>query len=332
VIDHPEGSDVIRPRNTPRSASCRLVARLALLAALGSAGCSTVSPRGPALLPTSHQLKTGPFVLYSNDPIEDEAEPVAALDRLRDDLAGRLGGGEDDPGPIEVYVLDDRGAFLHLLRFYFPELPPRRAFFMAQDGQRVVYTYRGPMLEEDLRHEAAHALLRGRFGDVPLWLDEGLAEYFEVGPDDRRDRESRLDKLAADVKAGWRPDLRRLEGLEEVHQMEPRDYREAWAWVDLLLSDPRRGGPLLVAYLRSPDRPGSSLADSLESRGAGASTLLAHLEGRPVRMASRKPAAEAEAGSSRVVRLQDRTTEPARSAAEPRRPGLFRRLGAFLGL
>ena len=61
-----------------------------------------------------------------------------------------------------------------------PSCPPRRAFFLAQGSQRVVYTYSSPRLEEDLRHEATHALLRGAFGDLPLWLDEGLAEYFET--------------------------------------------------------------------------------------------------------------------------------------------------------
>ena len=37
--------------------------------------------------------------------------------------------GED---PVEVYVLNDRKAFTHFLKFYYPELPPRRAFFLAQ--------------------------------------------------------------------------------------------------------------------------------------------------------------------------------------------------------
>jgi hypothetical protein len=30
--------------------------------------------------------------------------------------------------------------------------------------------------------------------------------------------------------------------------------------------------------------------------------------------------------------MQDRPAEPARTIAEPRRPGLFRRIGSFLGL
>ena len=315
--------------NRPGDLSRRSILRLALVGPLVAAGCSTMGKREPALLPTSHQLKDGPFVIYSNEEMPKDAEPVRALDRLRADLAERLKGGEDDPGPIEVYVLDDRGAFLHLLRFYFPELPPRRAFFLAQGDQRIVYTYKGPMLEEDLRHEAAHALLRGRFGDVPLWLDEGLAEYFEVGPDDLRDRDSRLSKLQADAKEGWKPDLRRLESLAEVHEMDPRDYRESWAWVDFLLADPKAGTPILLGYLQvRGDRP--SLADQLAARGADGATLLAHLGGEPARIIAQKPAPEARR-PERVVRMQDRAGDPAGPAVEPRRPGLLRRLGAFLG-
>lgn len=311
--------------NSPRNAR-RPALRLALLAALAAClGCSTVAKRGPALLPTAHQIRTGPFVVYSNAPIKSDAPPVRALDRLRTDLAARLDGDvEADPGPIEVYVLDDRNAFLHLLRFYFPELPPRRAFFMAQDEQRIVYTFNGPLLEEDLRHEAAHALLRGRFGDIPLWLDEGLAEYFEAGPDDLQDRDDRLVKLAADAKAGWKPDLRRLETLDEVHQMAPRDYRESWAWVDLLLSDPRRGKPQLLAHLNARDDR-SALTSALADRGTDGATLLSHLGGDVARVVAQKPTPE-DARPARVFRLQDRPT------VEPPRPGILRRIGGFLGL
>ena len=56
----------------------------------------------------------------------------------------------------------------------------RRAFFLAQGSRQVVYTYFNPQLEVDLRHEATHALLHLAIAELPLWLDEGLAEYFEV--------------------------------------------------------------------------------------------------------------------------------------------------------
>ena len=44
----------------------------------------------------------------------------------------------------------------------------------------MVYTYWGNRIQQDLRHELTHAILHSVLKDVPLWLDEGLAEYFEV--------------------------------------------------------------------------------------------------------------------------------------------------------
>ncbi len=294
-------------------------------------GCATTGRQAPSLLPTAHQVKTGPFVIYSNAPIDADSPSVRALDSLRNDLAATMDcRDENDADPIEIYVLDDRAAFLHLLRYYFPELPPRRAFFLARGPERMVYTYNGPMLEEDLRHEAAHALLRGRFGEVPLWLDEGLAEYFEVGPGDPRDRRNRLDRLAADLKTGWSPNLERLESLADVHQMSPRDYREAWAWVDLLLDGPSPKPTTLVDFLdrrRGAVEP-EPLSGILKATGTNGATLLAHLGAEPSSIAARKSATAED--QERLIRFQDRAPEP--SPAPHRRVGFFRRVASFLGL
>jgi hypothetical protein len=112
----------------------------------------------------------------------------------------------------------------------------------------AVYTARGTHLEEDLRHEATHALLHRAVGHLPLWLDEGMAEYFEVEPQALpAEAVTRFRKLAASYREGWRPDLERLESVENVAVMSPTDYREAWAWTVLLLHGPRR--QTLVTHL-----------------------------------------------------------------------------------
>jgi len=323
---------LLRLSKTPLNATARPLLLSALVFGLLAGGCATTGKRGSSLLPTQYQVSTGPFVIHSNDPIEADSPALRALDGLKDDLADRLDCREDASArPIQVYVLDDRGAFLHLLRFYFPELPPRRAFFLAEGDQRVVYTYQGPKLEEDLRHEATHALLRGRFGDIPLWLDEGLAEYFEAGPDDPADHKSRLDRLGDDRRAGWAPNMARLESLTDIHQMTPRDYRESWAWVDLLLSDPRSGPAILVDHLERGQA--ESLSKVLDARGADAAALLARLESGPPQNVAHKPVAK-ESGHDAVIRLQDRPPDPplSRGAAAPQRVSLFRRLAGLLGL
>ena len=57
-------------------------------------------------------------------------------------------------------------------------------------ARAAVYAYRHPELPIDLRHECTHALLHANLPMVPLWLDEGLAEYFEMPEAERRVRPS----------------------------------------------------------------------------------------------------------------------------------------------
>jgi hypothetical protein len=175
-------------------------------------GCAALD-RGQTLVPTRYQIRTGPFIVFSNSPMSEDprlARPpaVRCLEALEHDVARELGLRPPTEGePVEIYVLDNRQDFDHFLKFYYPELPSRRAFFLAKGGQRIVYTYASPRLEEDLRHESTHALLRGAFGDLPLWLDEGLAEYFETDfrePDALR---LRLEPIAADLRGRWSPNL-----------------------------------------------------------------------------------------------------------------------------
>jgi hypothetical protein len=298
---------------------------------LGWAGCAAFD-RGQTLVPTKYQLRTGPFVVFSNSPVAGDAPAIRCLQALERDVAHELGyrapAGENPTGenPVEIYVLDDRYAFEHFLKFYYPELPPRRAFFLAKGSQRVVYTYASPRLEEDLRHEATHALLRGAFGDLPLWLDEGLAEYFETDLCRPAAERARIELIAADLRDRWMPNLERLESFTDIRQMSQRDYREAWGWVHLLLHGPEAGKPLLVGYLGQTDR--AEVKTRLRPRLAEAhiddAGLVAHLKSL-----QSGPVASAPPGDSGSVRFQDQPVEPA-TPTPPR--GLIRRLGAWLGL
>jgi len=267
--------------------------RLLLIALLPfvAFGCATVKPpMGAALVPTQYQTRTGPYCVFTNTPIAADAPAIRHLQSLERQLESTLGvrvpAGSD---PIEVYVLDSPEAFRHFLTFYYPELPTRRAFFLAQGMRRVVYTYQSPRLEEDLRHEATHALLHAAVPDLPLWLDEGLAEYFEVDESRAGRNAEHLARLPEDFAAGFEPDLRRLENLKDVRKMTPRDYRESWAWVHYLLSGPpqakaallgdladRRGGaddkPLSRRLQAANPEAPARLAAHVEATGAVAST------------------------------------------------------------
>jgi hypothetical protein len=254
----------------------------------------------------------------------DDPPALRCLQALERDMKQHLDfAPRMDAEPVEIYVLDDRNAFAHFLKFYYPELPPRRAFFLAQGSQRVVYTYSSPRLEEDLRHEATHALLHGSFGNLALWLDEGLAEYFETDLAQPGAERERIDHITEDLAGGWSPSLPRLESLNDIRQMTPRDYREAWAWVHLFLDNSRAEKEVLLASLASLNEAPDKLR--LEEKGATNERLLAHIKSLQSRSSATPPI---EADHS--VRMQDKTAEV--SAANPATRGLLRRFRTWIGL
>jgi hypothetical protein len=295
---------------------------IALVPLLLAAGCSAMGARGKPLVPTGHITRTGPFAIQTNARLEPDAPIVRQLRSLETQARETLGLSVDaGDNPVEVYVLDDRAAFDHFLTFYYPELPHRRAFFLANGNHRVVYTFFNDRLEEDVRHEAAHGLFHLAVGDMPLWLDEGLAEYFEVPLDRRGLNPEHVDRLPADLAAGWKPDLARLESLRNVKEMTPRDYRESWAWVHYLLNDSRSHKTALLAYLadlrtKHEARP---LSERLEP-GPGPA-LVAHLG----RLRDQPPIA---ASGDPTVRLQSGPAEP---IAPPRRRSLLARIRDLFG-
>jgi uncharacterized protein DUF1570 len=289
------------------------------LVALGCLGCATLGEQGQPLIPTRCETRTGPYAVFSNFPLKPDAPAIRSLHSLERDIEVNLGihvRGEEPS--VQVYILNDRQSFMHFLKYYYPELPPRRAFFLAQGPQRVVYTFMGDRLEEDLRHEATHALLHVAVGDLPLWLDEGLAEYFE-GPEGRFGRNpEHLGRLPQDRSAGWTPDLGRLETLKIVSQMAPRDYRESWAWVHYLMNQSNATKAVLLSYLAdlhaNPKTP--PLSHRLKATAADSpAMLLAHLD--RVRVLPEVAAPTAPAVEP-IIRFQDTALELARTSSEPR--------------
>ena len=165
-------------------------------------------------------------------------------------------------------------------------------------------------------------------GDLPLWLDEGLAEYFE-GPTGRN--AEHLNRLPDDEKAGWKPDLVRLETLKSVREMTPRDYRESWAWVHYLLNGPTPGKKALLAYIArprtEPDAP--SFSERLaKAEGVSDKLILTHLDQlRSTPVAA--PVASKPTTAEPSIRLQDAMVEVLPPPV-PRR-GFFDRIFSALG-
>ena len=192
--------------------------------------------------------------------------------------------------PIQVYIFENRDRYERFMSAKYPDLPRRRAFFVAQahtvggPEDLLVYTYWGERLKEDLRHELTHALLHSVLRDVPLWLDEGLAEYFEVPPECKGTHYQHLNEIRRGPGEAFKPDLARLERLSQVAQMAPAEYRESWAWVHLMLRDRPEAKAVLLGYLRqlrtssSPGLLGPRLAAVIPQPNEALANHLARLD------------------------------------------------------
>jgi hypothetical protein len=150
---------------------------------------------------------------------------------------------------VVVYLFSNEDQYRRFLIARYPELPPRRAYFVGTDHELSVYTFWGNRIQEDLRHEFTHGILHASLRSVPLWLDEGLAEFFELGGTAAGSiHPEYATNLASATENGWTPNLERLEKLRLVQDMTRSDYQEAWAWVHFMLHDAQLR-PVLLAYL-----------------------------------------------------------------------------------
>lgn len=188
-----------------------------------------------------------PFVCRANYELEEQEKLLPELQQLRRDVADSLGLNLSAE-PVEVYLFRDKSSYRAYMKERFPSVPLRRALFIKGGGPGMVYAYDSRDFEVDLRHEATHAVLHTVLPEVPLWLDEGLAEYFEVPRDQRVEGHPHLSSVQWNLWLGI-SSLGQLEAKQQLEEMSRRDYRDAWAWVHFLLHGPPAGGEELRAYL-----------------------------------------------------------------------------------
>jgi hypothetical protein len=255
---------------------------IALVAACLSVGCHSLNlapapgdkpNKAVALAPPSkYSFRVSQFAFLSDFELAPDQPLFQELSDLRDQVYKEL----SLPGMstlVQVYIFEDRAHYEAFMHARYPDLPRRRAFFVAQPRtvgsteDLLVFTYWGDRIREDLRHELTHALLHSVLRDVPLWLDEGLAEYFELPPGADGVNPHHLDQLRSGPDGSFKPDLAHLEDLNQVQQMTPMEYREAWAWVHLMLHDRAEAKAVLTGYLqqlRANPAPGPLQAKLVE--------------------------------------------------------------------
>lgn len=269
-----KGTDVRRLRNhgvgshsdrrSPRALAVGprlgfLVTTVAVFAVLAT-GCASPHPTG---LPKKTAMKSNDLKILSDVKLAKNHELIKDLEQLKQDISLELGLPEQKQ-QVVVYLFGDEKRYYEYLRTNYPQLPPRRAYFVGTSKELAVYTFWGDRVQEDLRHEYTHGILHATLKDVPLWLDEGLAEYFEIPGRPGQINPEYSQRLAKALQAGWHGDIDRLEHLETVAEMQRADYQESWAWVHFMLHHSDESRAVLMGYLS--DLRHSKDAGSLASR------------------------------------------------------------------
>ncbi len=205
--------------------------------------------------PTRFSFRIPPYVFLSDFEIDRGKPLFDELAKLSDQVYSelRLAPGRS---AVQVYLFENKERYDEYMRAAYPNLPPRRAFFIQQQralggaDELMVYTSWGERIQQDLRHELTHALLHSVIRDVPLWLDEGLAEYFELPPSEHGINSSHVETLRRDIGVTFQPDLDRLERMKDVSDMKGPEYREAWLWVHWMMQASPETKTVLLTYLQ----------------------------------------------------------------------------------
>lgn len=257
----------------------KLVGRGVLCAGLaGVVGGCTLLPGYPSnpILPDRHDVKLDQLVIHSNFELPNEHRLLQELNAQRAAVSSTLALPISDE-PIHVFLFADAERFNEFIQHRFPSFPSRRAFFVETDTQLAVYAHWGDRVAEDLRHEVCHGYLHAVVQNLPLWLDEGLAEFFEVPRRNQGINPAHIDELAALRRQGrWQPHLARLEAIKTPAEMSQVEYAEAWLWVHWLLRTEPRRRQVLQSYLAGlrRDEPAPPFSVFLRELGGNPEMML----------------------------------------------------------
>jgi hypothetical protein len=217
------------------------------------AACGCAAARLPqAAIPdpaATYQAQYGSLDVHSDFPVSGQANLFAELAARREELYRELAlAGSNEP--VEIYLFANAEAMNVYRQRWCRGLSTRRAFFVQTAAQLAVYAQGSDRLGDDLRHETAHAFLHAVIPNIPLWLDEGLAVYYETPRGSRGLNPLHLRWLSGAMAGGvWHPDLARLEQFSPATDMRQADYAEAWAWIHFLLQSRPERADLLRSYL-----------------------------------------------------------------------------------
>lgn len=137
-------------------------------------------------------VRTASFTLFSNAGERKTRDIGADLERLRDALSQLSPGlALNSPVPTYIFVFRDAASFQPYERIYNGRPLDSGGYFLSRQLANYVAINGNQHGDERLviYHEYLHYVMHNNYAALPLWLHEGLAEYystFQVGKNEAR--------------------------------------------------------------------------------------------------------------------------------------------------
>jgi len=146
--------------------------RLASFALAGLVAALPAAPPGPAWL----ELRSPHFRLITDAGERAGRELLLALEQIRSAFRSLAGPRHDSPIPVRVYLF----ASGELYRRYQPSAAVKGFYQGGADANHIVLLAAGAETRRIAFHEYAHLVLNHSSARLPLWLEEGIAEFYST--------------------------------------------------------------------------------------------------------------------------------------------------------
>ncbi|MBL4884234.1 MAG: hypothetical protein JKY95_06840 [Planctomycetaceae bacterium] len=195
------------------------------------------------------QFEYEQYRVYSQVSTREISAPIKNLKRLRESLKEILQIELSDQ-PIELHIFSSQRNYREYVAPRVPEAVNRPAVFVKGPDALWVYVVYRKGWEADLRHEMTHANLHGSLPYLPIWLDEGLAKYFELPSSQKGFNQTFHQSLVWKLRFRKKIKTTDLEELESLVHVRAEHYRDSWAWIYYCLHSSPETRQFLQKYLQ----------------------------------------------------------------------------------
>ncbi|MFP5286752.1 MAG: tetratricopeptide repeat protein [Thermoanaerobaculia bacterium] len=207
------------------------------------------------------EVRSANFTLFSNAGARNTTRIGADLERLRTALAQLMPRLTlSSPYPTSIFVFGNASSFKPYQRVFEGKSLNVGGYFMSRELGNFVAIDGNPKGDGTaiIYHEYLHYVLRNNYASLPLWLNEGLAEYystFEVTENEAKIGLPLVDHLRwlRGNKLIPLPTLLAInESSPEYNENERRGgfYAQSWALVHYLLAGKPERREQAVRYLQ----------------------------------------------------------------------------------